>query len=248
MNETQDPAPAELTKPQTKPSRWSHYVFEFIMLFLAVTLGFFVENQRQKLSEQEDEKRLVTTLMNDINTDLQRVDEIIQLRLERIEKNDSLYLLLSLPNRNDHMVKIYEYMRSARSHRTLFYVNNTMTYLANGGFQRLRNSKVENETRSYYLRVQDLLATQQSGLNIGQEMREKSRSLMDAEVIFFLSHPERKGKEAIRLFSTDAGQINAFSNTLLHFNATLGTQIQLLENVRLQGEKLVTSIKSEYHL
>ena len=248
MNEAQDQAPAELTKPQVKLNRWSHYVFEFFMLFLAVTLGFFVENQRQKLSEQEEEKQLVTTLLNDVKTDIQRVDEIIQLRLERIEENDSLYLLLSLPNRKDHMVKIYEYMKSARSLRTLFYASNTMTYLANGGFQRFRSNEVENETRTYYLSVQDLLASQQSSLDIGQELTEKSRNLLDAEVMFLLSHPERKSKGAINLFSSDSNQINAYSNALLHFNGNCGIQTQFLKKIRLQGEKLIASIKKEYHL
>src|SRR6266850_2142191 len=30
---------------------WKHYFFEFFMLFLAVTLGFFVENLRENIIE-----------------------------------------------------------------------------------------------------------------------------------------------------------------------------------------------------
>lgn len=248
MDEAQVEIPAEVTKHQAKPNRWAHYVFEFFMLFLAVTLGFFVENRRQKLSEREEEKQLVTTLLNDIKTDIKRADEIIQLRSERIEKNDSLYLLLSSPNREDQMVKIYEYMKNARSHRTLFYLSNTMAYLANGGFQRLRRNKVENETREYYLRIQDLLAAQQSSLDIGQELIEKSRNILDADATYSLSHPERNSKEAIQLFSSDSDQINAYSNALLHFNSNCGVQIQFLKKIKLQGEKLIESIKEGYDL
>ena len=137
-----------------KKRRWSHYAFDFLMLFLAVTLGFFVENQREKLSEREDERRLVTTLLDEVKTDITRVDEIVQRRLERIEKNDSLFLLLSSPAKNDQMASTYELLTSARSLGTLFYMSNTMIYLANGGFQRLNSVAVEDETRKYYLCIQ----------------------------------------------------------------------------------------------
>ena len=31
-----------------KEKKFKHYMFEFFMIFLAVTLGFFVENERDK--------------------------------------------------------------------------------------------------------------------------------------------------------------------------------------------------------
>ena len=34
---------------------WKHYLFEFLMLFLAVTLGFFVENLRERMVENHRE-------------------------------------------------------------------------------------------------------------------------------------------------------------------------------------------------
>lgn len=248
MNESQDRTQTELPNSESKPRRWTHYAFEFLMLFLAVTLGFFVENQRERLSEREEEKRLVITLLNDVKTDIQRVDEIIQLRLERIEKNDSLYQLLSSPDRNDHMADIYKLMSNARSLRTLFYMSNTMIFLANGGFQRFNNPAVEDETRKYYLLVQDVLAAQQSSLAIGQELTEKSRVLMDVEVMFILRNPKRESKKVMNLFSVEPEIINQYSNALLHFSANCGVQIQHLNKIREQGEKLIISIKEEYNL
>lgn len=37
----------------TERKRWTHYLWEFLMLFLAVTLGFFVENQREHYVEHQ---------------------------------------------------------------------------------------------------------------------------------------------------------------------------------------------------
>jgi len=35
----------------TERKKWTHYFWEFFMLFLAVTLGFLVENQREHYSD-----------------------------------------------------------------------------------------------------------------------------------------------------------------------------------------------------
>ena len=40
----------------TPRKKWTHYFWEFLMLFLAVTLGFFVENQREHYIENLREK------------------------------------------------------------------------------------------------------------------------------------------------------------------------------------------------
>ena len=40
----------------TERKKWTHYFWEFFMLFLAVTLGFFVENQREHYIENEKSK------------------------------------------------------------------------------------------------------------------------------------------------------------------------------------------------
>ena len=36
--------------PQHKEKMWKHYALEFLMLFLAVTLGFYAENIREAIS------------------------------------------------------------------------------------------------------------------------------------------------------------------------------------------------------
>ena len=44
----------------TARKKWTHYFWEFFMLFLAVTLGFFVENQREHYIEGQREKKIYT--------------------------------------------------------------------------------------------------------------------------------------------------------------------------------------------
>ena len=46
------------------------------MLFLAVTLGFFVENQREHLVEHRREKQYIRSMIEDLVTDTSNLNEI----------------------------------------------------------------------------------------------------------------------------------------------------------------------------
>ncbi|HYM92620.1 MAG TPA: hypothetical protein VET23_00645 [Chitinophagaceae bacterium] len=48
---------------------WKSYFWEFLMLFLAVTLGFFVENQREHYNEHLRAKEFSKTLVKDLQSD-----------------------------------------------------------------------------------------------------------------------------------------------------------------------------------
>ncbi|MBM3415948.1 MAG: hypothetical protein FJY20_05780 [Bacteroidetes bacterium] len=53
----------------TPQKRWTHYFWEFLMLFVAVTLGFFVENKREHYIENKREKIYIKQLVQDLKTD-----------------------------------------------------------------------------------------------------------------------------------------------------------------------------------
>ena len=50
----------------TPRKKWTHYLWEFLMLFLAVTLGFLVENQREHYIENKREKQYVQSFYDDL--------------------------------------------------------------------------------------------------------------------------------------------------------------------------------------
>src|ERR1700730_12591754 len=62
---------------------WKHYAWEFIMLFLAVTAGFFVENLREHLMENKRARELAESLYYELKTDSARSKEVIAFRVNR---------------------------------------------------------------------------------------------------------------------------------------------------------------------
>src|SRR2546428_4445780 len=49
--------------------KWSHYLFEFLMLFLAVFCGFLAENFREHEVEHQREKQYIKSLIADLKSD-----------------------------------------------------------------------------------------------------------------------------------------------------------------------------------
>jgi hypothetical protein len=60
----------ELHHPHMHHSKkWKDYLFEFFMLFLAVTAGFFVENKREIYTEHKRAKQFSRQLLEDLRSD-----------------------------------------------------------------------------------------------------------------------------------------------------------------------------------
>jgi hypothetical protein len=61
----------------TPRKKWTHYFWEFFMLFIAVTLGFFVENMREHYIEHKRGLQYIRSFVEDLKTDTAGFSHII---------------------------------------------------------------------------------------------------------------------------------------------------------------------------
>lgn len=99
------------THSHTARKKWYHYFWEFFMLFLAVTLGFFVENQREHIVEHKREKQFILSFTDDLKNDITQLDNLKRKRQEKAIWFDSLTLLLKTPDPDKYSGQIYFYSR-----------------------------------------------------------------------------------------------------------------------------------------
>ena len=57
-------------RTHTERKKWTHYLWEFLMLFLAVFCGFLAENQREHMIEHKREKQYMKSLLEDLQNDI----------------------------------------------------------------------------------------------------------------------------------------------------------------------------------
>ena len=79
----------------TERKKWTHYFWEFFMLFLAVTLGFFVENQREHYVERVRAKEYAQLLLEDLNNDSLYIDQLLNRQKNMLAHADSLLVILT---------------------------------------------------------------------------------------------------------------------------------------------------------
>src|SRR5947207_12511064 len=117
--------------PQTSRKKWTHYLWEFLMLFLAVFCGFLAENQREHMVEHQREKQYIRSLLNDLRLDIAWLDTVNHSAAIRIEHIDSGLPVLAGLQKDDIPVTVYQHLQQATIQIMFFANNGTLTQLKN---------------------------------------------------------------------------------------------------------------------
>lgn len=126
------------------------FLREFLMLFLAISLGFFVENYREKIIEDKRELDFVNSFKNDLKNDISELDDLIQRRKEREIQIDSIYFIFKNKKFNEYSNDLYFYARYLPRPSRFFANNASIDQLKNSGSLTLiKNQKVIDTLLGY---------------------------------------------------------------------------------------------------
>jgi hypothetical protein len=123
---------------RTERKKWTHYFWEFFMLFLAVTAGFFVENQREHFIEHKREKQFIISMVKEMETDTIQLHKIMRdsIRIKGI--SDLLNVIYSGDGKTiDVREAYYLVFKHAMGVKFMNFSSNTLTQLKNAGNMRL---------------------------------------------------------------------------------------------------------------
>jgi hypothetical protein len=136
----------------TTRKKWTHYLWEFLMLFLAVFCGFLAENFREHQLEKKKEKQYIRSLWQDLREDTTMFGNILFRYKESNEMIDTLIRLLKSNQRNQLSCRIYNLARTIPFSDLLPQpFNKTFEQLKSSGNLRLiNNSELLDEIGSYY--------------------------------------------------------------------------------------------------
>lgn len=88
------------------PKKWKEYITEFLMLFLAVSMGFIAENIREKHTENERSDELMKSFIMDVKENQKQLDSIITNNKQLIYYYDSLSFNHSFGNKNTDLKEL----------------------------------------------------------------------------------------------------------------------------------------------
>ncbi len=249
-----------------KKKKWKEYFLEFLMIFLAVTLGFIAENVRESISEHERAKVFAASMLKDLEADT------AQLRPYRVyfdyaaSNVDTLMQMLSSHDLKDIPTgKLYWYGLFGGAHG--FFIPNDAT------FQQMKSSgslryfdKIISYDVAKYDRLCRMMQTTEASLNsIYGEVR-KSRALIfefryndQANNISQFNNVGRASKSSV-----DQNKIDSFMRSnppLLSYDKTLlnqyvelvrsrfmHTNVLLADSLMNQSKKLIRELEQKYDL
>ncbi|HET9744289.1 MAG TPA: hypothetical protein VFP97_01170, partial [Chitinophagaceae bacterium] len=138
--------------------KWTHYFWEFFMLFMAVTLGFFVENQREHYVEHLREKQYMKLMVADLQADTAMMNNILAtLEVRALHLDTMLTLLTSVEARDENVIRAYRYTYPALNNITFAFNDRTITQLKNSGNMRIiRNQRVNDGIILYWNRIDNV--------------------------------------------------------------------------------------------
>jgi len=239
----------------TERKKWTHYFWEFLMLFLAVFSGFLAEYQLEHIIENQREKKFAHLLYEDLKKDSAFLQSILEVKKWRENKMDSFIYYTSLPDLQQYANQIYYY--------SVFAGMNLPFKPADATFQQLRNSGSLRYFKNYQL--YNTIINYYKACSFYGDREEETVSplphaltsrIFDSEIFLRMLHVTPDIKEAVsypreplQLLSTDKILVNELKSYFVTAKTNNKLTTMLLNiSVKIELDKLIYSLKKEYRL
>lgn len=238
-------------------NRIKKYFLDFLMLFLAVFMGFYAENLRDKHADKTKEKEYIKSMIEDVKADKKNLQvAIINNEHRKIHLDTLSQLCFDYNIENNEAIKLYKKYPAVLNRPDFFHpIEFTMQQLKNAGGMRLiqnkkavkailsydfKHKKVKNQQK-YYENYQN--NTINLGLNIFNY--QKTREL-------FLLY-QKRGVEEIqtsdfKLLNNSTSDLTKFGNTVSMYSGIVNYYTILLKDMDKQADSLLITLLKEYEL
>lgn len=233
--------------------KWKEYIFEFIMISLAVTLGFFAESYREHLGDQNNENEYIKALIDDLKSDQQVLSNHVTYLDTGISMMGSLITALSIPSEISNKTgQIYYWARLAPRLRPLAANDKTFEQLKNSGnFRLIKSIKTSNTIMKYYEKFRLIRLLESINETEFTEYKKVAAKIFDP-VIFIKM--EGDGEEIKRLSvnpslrTTNSELLKEFSSYAVYMHGTKKGVLGAVEEIKIDGALLIEYLQKEYQL
>jgi hypothetical protein len=236
----------------TSRKKWTHYFWEFLMLFLAVFCGFLAEYQLEHKIEKDREKQFIKSYIEDLKMDTASMGRNLIYQKTRKEQLDSLMMFLETQTIRGNESDVYYLGRLVIRTRRFQTSDRTITQLKHSGALRLiRNEQAADSIISYQKLVETILT------NIADERDERRDAdplmslVFDAYVFDKMLDDNNiihkpANNPPLRSYNLSLHQDLAYRiHQLKGSNRILFTRLTELHN---KAATIITFLKKEYHI
>jgi hypothetical protein len=240
--------------------KWKEYFLEFLMIFLAVTLGFFAENIREYISEHERAKLYAASMIKDLREDTTQL-MLYRTYFDFAARNvDTLMQLVATTElKSIPTGKLYWYGLYGGAH--LYFVPNDVTFqqMKSSGSLRFFEKEIGYDAANYD-RLCRVLQTNESELSsVYTEVRKSRAQIFEykyneiANIIFQVNRKSFNRERIDSFMKTNPPLLN-YDKVLFNQYVELARSRFMHYNVILadtllkQSSKLIKELKERYQL
>jgi len=238
----------------TPRQKWTHYLWEFLMLFLAVFCGFLAENQREHMVENKREKEYMQSLIEDLHTDTANLDSAMELGEVVRTRLENLISFLNNESSRDSVVQLYKLNNRSARVVDVTFEDRTSSQLKNGGNMRLiRNRTVADSIRRYWsdIKIMENISARLEELRL--KAGDISAQIFHNRYIKFSDPRHPIGSDisilpGAKLINDDPKLLALYANRRQFILTVLNNYINTMGDTKTDATSLIALIKKEYHL
>lgn len=239
---------------QHKAKTLKEYFLEFLMIFLAVTLGFVAENFREYLGERAKEKEYIEGFIRNLKDDATLLKHVIESDRNQIKGLDSMLMLAHANLAIDSNRKsFYHYVRLHCYSLASFKSNDaTLQQLkSTGDYRLIKKDHVADSLAKYDADIHSLYKQGDYYEVYFKEILSKLDELADVTILgdtSFITNNKMMNKPFPQLRAED-GKLTTFFNKIMIFRIITDAYVEDHLAPQLENSKrLIAFLKNKYEI
>ena len=246
----------------TQRKKWTHYLWEFLMLFLAVFCGFLAENQREHIVERHRAEDYARALLKDLRSDTANINKWTGYYSLFISNMDSMISLAINKQINPgNSGKFAWYIRNSLWHVPLPWQRTTMEQIkSSGNIRYFKSYKLQEMIANYNTEVEGFIQTFILENPTSDKARDLTNKILDTKTYYDYSKTNLIAVSSYPPSYLDSltSRTVSFANKEEFINELVNmvvyrrrSYLPILENIPLikaMATELINELEKTYHL
>src|SRR5665213_2559952 len=245
-----------------KPKPWKEYLLEFLMIFLAVTLGFFAETIRESISDSAKGNEYIKAFIHDLRADTAELSKLQAFDEKKISRLNGQFACFDSVSHNAGSAPcLVKLVKNSTFNMKMDFSDGTLQQLKNAGGFRLLNVQDKDSIIAYDIAERHFADFEST---VFQQQQDNIRNTYAVAgnyksnlMLFpdwgdnpnFMALPD-SGKSDARipvLFSGDKGMLNKYFNNLFTYRRAFVGHIIQIRKIKNQATGLIKYFEHKYN-
>lgn len=233
----------------THKKKWFEYIIEFVMLFTAVTLGFFAENIREGITEKHKKQELMKIVASDLKRDMKQLEFHRLDASTKIVKCDSIHPVLKM---DPAKIKLKQYYYLLLNHMAYWDFNandksrneaSAMGYLTND-----ENAEIAYNISKVNFFILDYKTLEQESVRLRTQLKDLAEVMTEHEYYnYCLSFRGDLLPDVIGIKPFNSKDANKTSFLITNYKLIYRGYIMDIDSINVYSNKAIELINKKYN-